>query len=107
VTRPFSEFARFAPLRGHERASRLSNERDTYFVNIVRPHRTPWFISPDGGGRITSWGCSAGEWACQQLPGWGELSPLSPGVGTFPELFLGFGEANGPKETCWSCRGSE
>jgi hypothetical protein len=70
--------------------------RVTFFPNIVGPHRTPWFISPDGGGRIrhTSWGCSAGEWACQQLPGWGEVSPLSPGVGTFPELFLGFGEAN-------------
>jgi len=56
---------------------------------------------------LGSRGCSAGEGACQQLPGWGEVSPLSPGVGTFPELFLGFGEANGPKEICWSWRGSE
>jgi hypothetical protein len=46
-------------------------------------------MSLDGGGRITSWDGSAGEWACQQLPGWDEVSPLSPGVGTSPELFLG------------------
>jgi hypothetical protein len=46
-------------------------------------------MSLDGGGRITSWDGSAGEWACEQLPGWDEVSPLSPGVGTSPELFLG------------------
>jgi hypothetical protein len=37
-----------------------------------------------------------------------EVSPLSPGVGTSPELFRGFGAGRtAPKETCWSCRGSE
>jgi hypothetical protein len=96
VTRSFFELLDLLRLRGHDGGSGLSIERDTCFVNIVWPHPTPWFISPDGGERITSWGCSAGEWACQQLPGWGEASPLSPGVGTFPKLFLGFGEAERP-----------
>jgi hypothetical protein len=30
------------------------------------------------------------------IAGWGEVSPPSAGVGTFPELFLGFGEAERP-----------
>jgi len=69
VTRPFSEFARFRPLRGHDRASRLSSGRDTCFVNIIGPHRTPMVhLRLAAGNQLVGW--SAGEWACQQLPGW-------------------------------------
>jgi hypothetical protein len=44
---------------------------------------------------------------CQQLPGWGEESPSPPASGRFLSSSSGSGRRNGPKETCWSCRGSE
>ena len=59
-------------------------------MNIVRPHRTPWFISGWRRG-ITSWGGRQGTALANNCPGLGEVSPLSPGVETSPELFRGFG----------------
>jgi hypothetical protein len=89
VTRSFFELPDLLRVSGHDRGSRLSTGRDTCFVNIVRPHRTPWFISEwRRGNHIVGW--PAGEWACQQLPAWRGVATL-PCVGTSPELVLGFG----------------
>jgi hypothetical protein len=46
-------------------------------------------LAMGAGNHIVGW--SAGECASQQLPGLGEVSPLSPGVETSPELFRGLG----------------
>jgi hypothetical protein len=61
----------------------------------------------DGGGGITSWGgpqgsglvnnCPVGR-GVATLPGRRDVSSVLPRVR---------GRPNGPKETCWSCRGSE
>src|SRR6266545_886843 len=70
--------------------SRPSAGRDTCFLNIVRPHRTPWFISGWRRG-IASWGGPQGSALANNCPGLGEVSPLSPGGETSPEPFRGFG----------------
>jgi hypothetical protein len=67
VIRSFFEFARLLGLGGHAEESRLSKGPDTCFLNIVWPHRTPWF-SPDGGGGITSSGGPLGSGLVNNCP---------------------------------------
>jgi hypothetical protein len=86
--------------------SRPSTGRDTCFLNIVGPYRTHG-SSPDGGGGITSVGWSAGEWACQQLPGWARWRHSPRASGRLLRSSSGSGRPNGAKEAFWSWRGSE
>jgi hypothetical protein len=60
----------------HDAGSGLSTERDTCFVNIVRPHGTPWFIRMVGGA------CSGPDMTPKPTagsPAWGRLA-----VGYYP-----------------------
>ncbi len=96
-------------LGGHDGESTLSNGRDTCCVNIVWPHRTPWFIAGwQRGNPLRSVGWSAGQWAWSAIARLGEVSRLPRASETSPELFLGFGpDRRAPKETCWSGPGSK
>jgi hypothetical protein len=78
----------------------------TPVFSTLSGHTGPHGSSPDGGGNhIVAW--PAGEWTCRQLPGWAEVSPLSPASGRLLSSSLGSGQAEGLWETCWSCDGLE
>jgi hypothetical protein len=95
VTRTFFEFARLA----RPRRPRRGIHTVQWARHLFREH---CLATPDPmvhlrmAAEESNRGVVRRELACQQLPAGGEVSPLSPGVGTSPELFLGFGQAERP-----------
>jgi hypothetical protein len=67
-------------LRGRDGIGTV-NRRDTCFVNIIRPHRTPWLIRMAGGAITASWG------DCRQSA-WSAIARLVQ----YPETLRGFRE---------------